>query len=134
MLAPHWSLAEMARHAVDFWLTTEDLPAAGEPRDASTATATSTSPTRRPTTRRPKRLYHKLKQMLNHLGMARHHVLRKNFYMDMTISTSPASPTRRAPAGSAPIRRPRCSTPTARPTSWTTCMSSTRASSPASVR
>src|SRR6476620_9635295 len=25
-LAPHWSLAETARHAVDFWLTTEDLP------------------------------------------------------------------------------------------------------------
>ncbi len=26
MLAPHWSLAEAARHSVDFWLTTEDLP------------------------------------------------------------------------------------------------------------
>ena len=26
MLAPHWSLDEVARHAVDFWLTTEDLP------------------------------------------------------------------------------------------------------------
>jgi len=25
-LAPHWSLEETARHAVDFWLTTEDLP------------------------------------------------------------------------------------------------------------
>ncbi len=25
-LAPHWSLAEAAEHAVDFWLTTEDLP------------------------------------------------------------------------------------------------------------
>ena len=25
-LAPHWSLAETAHHAVDFWLTTEDLP------------------------------------------------------------------------------------------------------------
>ena len=26
MLAPHWSLADVAEHAVDFWLTTEDLP------------------------------------------------------------------------------------------------------------
>jgi choline dehydrogenase-like flavoprotein len=25
-LAPHWSLADVARHAVDFWLTTEDVP------------------------------------------------------------------------------------------------------------
>ena len=25
-LAPHWTLADVARHAVDFWLTTEDLP------------------------------------------------------------------------------------------------------------
>ena len=25
-LAPHWTLAETARHCVDFWLTTEDLP------------------------------------------------------------------------------------------------------------
>src|SRR4029077_4622623 len=25
-LAPRWSLAETARHAIDFWLTTEDLP------------------------------------------------------------------------------------------------------------
>ena len=28
-LAPHWSLEEAARHAVDFWLTTEDLPRPG---------------------------------------------------------------------------------------------------------
>ena len=31
-LAPHWTLAETARHAVDFWLTTEDLPHARQPR------------------------------------------------------------------------------------------------------
>ncbi len=28
-LAPRWSLAEVARHAVDFWLTTEDVPKPG---------------------------------------------------------------------------------------------------------
>ena len=26
LLAPHWTLAEVAKHAVDFWLTTEDVP------------------------------------------------------------------------------------------------------------
>ncbi|MGO9216430.1 MAG: GMC family oxidoreductase N-terminal domain-containing protein, partial [Streptosporangiaceae bacterium] len=47
-LAPHWSLDDVAKHAVDFWLTTEDVPklVTGSP---STATATSTSPTRRGT-------------------------------------------------------------------------------------
>ena len=33
-LAPHFSLADVAEHAVDFWLTTEDLPEAGEPGHA----------------------------------------------------------------------------------------------------
>ena len=33
-LAPQFSLDEVAKHAVDFWLSTEDLPAAGEPRHA----------------------------------------------------------------------------------------------------
>ena len=40
------------RHAVDFWLSTEDLPRPGQPRHAATATAASRSPTRRPTTSR----------------------------------------------------------------------------------
>ena len=44
------------------------------------------------------------------------------------------SPTRRAPAGSAAIRPPRCSTPIAAPTRSTTSTSSTRASSRASAR
>ncbi len=25
-LSPEWTLSDVARHAVDFWLTTEDLP------------------------------------------------------------------------------------------------------------
>ena len=50
-----------------------------------------------------------------------------------TRSRSPASPTRPAPAGSGRTRAPRRSTPTARPTSSTTCTSSTRASSRVSV-
>ena len=34
-LAPERTLEEVARHAVDFWLSTEDLPLPGEPRDAA---------------------------------------------------------------------------------------------------
>ena len=52
-LAPHFTLAETARHAVDFWLTTEDLADRPTTASRSTATATSTCPTRRTTTRRP---------------------------------------------------------------------------------
>jgi choline dehydrogenase-like flavoprotein len=86
-LAPHFSLAEVARHAVDFWLTTEDLP----------------MPDNRVTLDREGRvhlayratndheahdLYHELKKLLNHIGIADHHVLGKNFYMHMDISTA----------------------------------------------
>ena len=38
-LAPQWSLEDIARHAVDFWLSTEDLPRRREPGDAAPATA-----------------------------------------------------------------------------------------------
>ena len=48
-------------------------------------TVRSTSRTPRTTTRRPTGLYHQLKKILNHIGMADHHVLGKNFYMKMNI-------------------------------------------------
>ena len=51
-LAPHWSLADTAEHAVDFWLTTEDLPKPDN-RVTLDADGTSASPTTRPTTTRP---------------------------------------------------------------------------------
>jgi choline dehydrogenase-like flavoprotein len=86
-LAPHLSLAEVANHAVDFWLTTEDLP---EPDNRVTVdehgavhlayTATND--------READRLYHELKRVLNHLGLAQHHVLAKNFYMHMDVSVA----------------------------------------------
>ena len=47
-LAPHWSLEEVAAHAVDLWLTTEDLPTP-ENRVTVTPAARCTCPTRRPT-------------------------------------------------------------------------------------
>jgi choline dehydrogenase-like flavoprotein len=83
-LAPDWSLDEVARHAVDFWLTTEDVPKpenrvtldregrlhlAYKPTNEEEATG----------------LYHELRKILNHVGMASHHVLDKNFYVSMDV-------------------------------------------------
>ena len=83
-LAPHFSLAETARHAVDFWLTTEDLPlpdnrvTLGDDGNVKLQYTSSNDD-------EADRLYHELKKLLNHVGMADHHVLGKNFYMHMSI-------------------------------------------------
>jgi hypothetical protein len=84
MLAPRWSLDEVARHAVDFWLTTEDVPKPGNrvtvDRDGSVHLAY------RPTNDdEATGLYRELKKILNHVGMAAHHVLDKNFYLSMDV-------------------------------------------------
>ncbi len=84
MLAPHWSLDEVAHRAVDFWLTTEDLPKPGNrvtvDRDGNVHLAyTATNDAE------AAGLYGELKKILNHTGMAAHHVLGKNFYMQMGI-------------------------------------------------
>jgi choline dehydrogenase-like flavoprotein len=84
-LAPRWSLADVARHAVDFWLTTEDLPMPGNrvtlDRDGNVHLAyTATND------EAGGRLYGELRRILNHVGMASHHVLDKNYYMDMRIA------------------------------------------------
>ena len=83
-LAPKFSLEEVARHAVDIWLTTEDLP----------------TPDNRVTVDRDGRvhlayqptndteadgLYREVRTVLNHIGIADHHVLGKNFYMSMDV-------------------------------------------------
>jgi choline dehydrogenase-like flavoprotein len=83
-LAPNWSLDDVAKHAVDFWLTTEDLPRPdnrvtvdrdGKVRLAYTDTNDAEAAG----------LYGELRKILNHIGMAEHHVLHKNFYMSMNI-------------------------------------------------
>ena len=84
MLAPHWSLDDVARHAVDFWLTTEDLP---DPDNRVTLDGHGNIHLRYTSNNDDEadRLYHELKKILNHVGMAQHHVLDKNFYMQMNI-------------------------------------------------
>jgi choline dehydrogenase-like flavoprotein len=83
-LAPKMSLAEVAGHAVDFWLTTEDVPRPdnrvtvdGDGRVRLAYTASNDS--------EADGLYRELRTILNHVGMAEHHVLDKNFYMKMSI-------------------------------------------------
>jgi choline dehydrogenase-like flavoprotein len=83
-LAPQLALTDVARHGVDFWLTTEDLPLPGnrvtvdgQGRTHLAYTATNDS--------EADGLYSELCTILNHAGMAEHHVLNKNFYMKMDI-------------------------------------------------
>jgi choline dehydrogenase-like flavoprotein len=84
LLAPRLSLDEVARHAVDFWLTTEDVPkpdnrvtvdAAGRVHLAYRATNSDEADG----------LYGELRTIMNHIGIAAHHVLDKNFYMHKSI-------------------------------------------------
>jgi choline dehydrogenase-like flavoprotein len=84
MFAPNWTLADVAEHAVDFWLTTEDLPVPENrvttDKDGNVHLAYSST-----NDDEADHLYGELKKILNHTGMAQHHVLRKNFYMSMDI-------------------------------------------------
>ena len=84
LLAPHWSLADVAAHAVDFWLTTEDLP---RPDNRVTLNGDGDIRLEYTSTNDDEagHLYDELKKILNHVGMASHHVLEKNFYMSMGV-------------------------------------------------
>ena len=83
-LAPRWTLDDVAGHSVDWWLTTEDLP---KPDNRVTVDGdghvhlayTSTND------KEAEGLYDELKTILNHTGMASHHVFDKNFYMAMNV-------------------------------------------------
>jgi choline dehydrogenase-like flavoprotein len=83
-LVPHWSLDEAARHAVDFWLTTEDLP---RPDNRVTIDANGNISLSYTQTNDSEAagLYDEFKKILNHIGLAKHHVLHKSFYMSMNI-------------------------------------------------
>jgi choline dehydrogenase-like flavoprotein len=83
-LAPGFALRDVASHAVDFWLSTEDLPVPenrvtlepdGDIRlsySARNATAAG-------------RLYHQLKSMLGHLGMHPDHLIPRHAYLKTDI-------------------------------------------------
>jgi choline dehydrogenase-like flavoprotein len=74
-LAPEWTLEKMALHAVDFWLSTEDLPL---PENRVTVDGKGNlTLSYTPTNEVPKQhLYAKLKSLLKDLGMHEHLVPR----------------------------------------------------------
>jgi choline dehydrogenase-like flavoprotein len=82
--APEWSLTDVAKHSVDWWLSTEDLP---EPENRVTTDRDGNihiSYTRT-NVEEHDRLYEELKKILNHSGMAAHHVWHKNLYANMDL-------------------------------------------------
>lgn len=83
-LAPTFTLADVARHAVDFWLTTEDIP---RPDNRITVDGDGNIRLSYRQTNQPEAdgLYAELRKIMNHIGVAAHHVLDKNFYMNMAI-------------------------------------------------
>ena len=83
-LAPEWTLERVARHAIDFWLSTEDLPqpenrVTVEPDGNVKLSYTATNETAK------KRLYEKLKSMLGKLGMNPDHLIHRFAYMKNDI-------------------------------------------------
>ncbi|MFM8763393.1 MAG: GMC oxidoreductase, partial [Spartobacteria bacterium] len=82
-LAPMFTLDFIAKHAVDFWLSTEDLPSPDNRVTIDRSGNITLSYT--PNNQEPKnRLYAKLKSMLNHLGM-HEHLIPRNLYMKNEI-------------------------------------------------
>jgi choline dehydrogenase-like flavoprotein len=83
-LAPQWSLERIARHAIDFWLSTEDLPL---PENRVTVDADGrVTLAYRPTNDVPKQqLYTKLKTMLGKLRMEPDHLFGRFAYMKNEI-------------------------------------------------
>jgi hypothetical protein len=126
------SLKEVAEHAVDFWLSTEDLPRP-ENRVSVDREGRVTLSYRASNDGARDRLLEQLRSLLGHLGIHEHHLIPRWAYLENKIR-SRASPTRPAPVASAPIPPPRHSTATAALTRWTTSTWSTRASSRASRR
>jgi choline dehydrogenase-like flavoprotein len=83
-LAPEWTLERMAKHAIDFWLSTEDLPRPdnrvtvnGDGDIVLTYAETNTEA--------KKQLYGKVKSMLGKLDMSPDHLIHRFAYMKNDI-------------------------------------------------
>jgi choline dehydrogenase-like flavoprotein len=83
-LAPHWTLERIARHAIDFWLSTEDLPRPenrvtvdGDGRVTLAYVATNDVP--------KQELYKKLRALLGKLRMEPDHLFRRFAYLKTEI-------------------------------------------------
>ena len=83
-LAPEWTLDRVAKHAIDFWLSTEDLPRAENrvtvDRDGKLTLAYA------PTNEVPKQqLYDKLKSILGKLDLNEGHLIQRFAYLKNEI-------------------------------------------------
>jgi choline dehydrogenase-like flavoprotein len=83
-LAPQWSLEKIAKHAIDFWLSTEDLPL---PENRVTVDGEGRlTLAYKPTNDVPKQeLYKKLKSILGNLRMEPDHLFGRFAYMKNAI-------------------------------------------------
>jgi choline dehydrogenase-like flavoprotein len=83
-LAPEWTLDRIARHAIDFWLSTEDLPSPENrvtlERDGGIRLTYSET-----NAEAKKRLYHELRSMLPKLDMNEGHLIKRFAYMKNDI-------------------------------------------------
>ena len=83
-LAPQWTLDKVAEHAVDFWLSTEDLPLPENRvtlrEDGSVALAY-----RQTNGAAKERLLHELKSLLGQLGLHHDHLLPRHAYLKNEI-------------------------------------------------
>jgi choline dehydrogenase-like flavoprotein len=83
-LAPEWTLERMARHAIDFWLSTEDLPSS-ENRVTVDRDGKLTISYRETNATAKKELYAKVKSMLGKLDMNPDHLIHRFAYMKNDI-------------------------------------------------
>ena len=83
-LAPERTLRNIAEHAVDFWLSTEDLPSADNrvTLDVEGRIHLAYTPANEEAR---DRLYHQLKSMLGDLGMHPHHLVPRHAYLKTAI-------------------------------------------------
>ncbi len=83
-LAPTLALKDVATHAVDFWLSVEDLPQPDNrvtlDHDGNVVLSYT------PNNQEPmEQLYHRVKKHLSHLGMNPHHLIPRDVYMKNDI-------------------------------------------------
>jgi len=84
LLAPTFALGDVAEHAVDFWLSAEDLP---RPENRVTlAPDGNITLSYTPNNLQPlDELYRRIKHNLNHMGMHPHHLIPRTAYMKNDI-------------------------------------------------
>jgi choline dehydrogenase-like flavoprotein len=83
-LAPTFSLEEVADHAIDFWLSTEDLPRA-ENRVTVNGNGDVTLSYESTNNGARDRLFEQLRSLLGHLGMHEHHLIPRWAYLENKI-------------------------------------------------